>query len=127
MLDFIEYIVKYKFKNQCPHANALIDTNEGYCPDCGEYLKKYFYIVRCNHCEIKREAKMKNGIITPATNFCPNCGGMEFYIERHEKINLTDVRFVICKKETIREYFEDSTQIWVEENNIMYLENLVGL
>ncbi len=123
MFDFIEYI----FKNKCLHTSALIDANEGYCPDCGEYLKKYFYIVRCKHCEIKREAKIKNGIIAPATNFCPNCGGREFYIERHEKINLCDVRFVICKKETMSEYFQDVTQVWAEENDIKFLEKLVRL
>ena len=30
---------------KCRHTKALLNTNEGYCPDCGEYLKKYYKMV----------------------------------------------------------------------------------
>lgn len=127
MFDFIEFIVLNKFQKKCTHEHALIDANEGYCPDCGKYLKKYFYIVRCKHCEIKREAKMKNGLILPSTNFCPNCGGNEFYIERLEKINITDVRYVICKKEVLEEVCLDITQVWAEREDLKFLKDFAKL
>ena len=42
--------------NKCRHTNALLNSNEGYCPDCGVYLKKYYYVLRCKCCAHKREA-----------------------------------------------------------------------
>ena len=68
--------------NKCRHTNALLNSNEGYCPDCGVYLKKYYYVLRCGCCSHKREASKsclgKHNEITPISKFCPICGGKDF-------------------------------------------------
>lgn len=99
----------------CAHRKALEDSFEGYCPECGVYLKKIFYIVRCKHCEIKREAQMRFEKIFPVEKFCTNCGGQEFYVERLEKISFTDIHFAIHTKEaSVVGETKQATQVWVE-------------
>ena len=56
------------------------------CPDCGEYLVKNYYLVRCSRCDIKREAKLFWGEITPQNKYCENCGASEYYIEKIETL-----------------------------------------
>ena len=109
----------FKNKNKCTHKNALINTNEGYCPDCGQYLVKNYYIVRCASCDIKREAKLYWGEIVPKNKFCSNCGTSEYYIEKLDKINFIDAQFAIYIKEIAEEIKNQSpeTQIWVEKEN----------
>lgn len=105
----------FQKKFECRHLNALINANEGYCPDCGVFLKKYFYIIRCSHCEIKREGLKRIEKFIPETKFCQNCGGYEFYVEKHEKISFIDIRYAIHSKEIPGN--EDSlrfSQVWVE-------------
>ena len=34
-----------KNQNKCSHRNALLNSEEGYCPDCGKYLKKYYGVI----------------------------------------------------------------------------------
>jgi len=106
----------FKKRFSCTHKHALIQDNEGYCPECGVYLKKYFYIVRCKCCDIKRDAKMHFEEIVPSEKYCTNCGSEEFYIEKLEQINFTDVRFAVHKKETHEPVrIKETTQVWVEE------------
>ena len=109
----------FKNKNKCTHKNALINTSEGYCPDCGQYLVKNYYIVRCASCDIKREAKLYWGEIVPKNKFCSNCGASEYYIEKLDKINFIDAQFAIYIKEIAEEIKNQSpeTQIWVEKEN----------
>ena len=107
----------FKNKNKCSHKNALLNSNEGYCPDCGQYLVKNYYIVRCASCDIKREAKLSWGEITPKDKYCQNCGASEYYIEKLDKINFIDAQFAIYIKEIANEMktLHPNTQIWVEE------------
>ncbi|MBE7706253.1 MAG: zinc ribbon domain-containing protein [Cyanobacteria bacterium SIG30] len=113
-MNLMDYILN-RMSNKCTHRNALLHSDEGYCPDCGVYLKKYYYVVRCAHCNIKREGKISLDLIKPSTNFCPNCGGEDFYIERCEKIDITDINYAIQIKEVVKnENLEDTVQIWVE-------------
>ena len=106
-----------KNRNKCKHKNALLRSSEGYCPDCGKYLVKNYYIVRCSRCDIKREAKLFWGEITPAERFCSNCGCSEYYIEQIEKVNFIDAKYAICIKEIADELhiLHPEAQIWVEE------------
>ncbi len=109
---------------KCRHTHALLNSNEGYCPDCGAYLKKYYYVLRCKCCAHKREAtraafgEVKE--IIPISKFCPICGGEEFYIEKYEKLNFVDINYAIEVKEvfdisSIPVDFETSTTtVWVE-------------
>ena len=109
----------FKNKNKCTHKNALLYANEGYCPDCGKYLKKKYYILRCASCDIKREARLVWGEIVPKDKFCSNCGASEYYIEEIDSINFIDARFAICIKEIANEIknLHPDTQIWVEEGD----------
>ncbi len=117
----INFLKKYK---KCSHKNALLNTQEGYCPDCGEYLVKNYYIVRCACCKVKREAKIYWGEIVPADKFCTNCGSSEYYIEKTDKINFIDANWAIYLKETVNETKDsrEHIQIWVENTeNIKYI------
>lgn len=109
-----------KKQNKCSHKNALLYSNEGYCPDCGQYLVKNFYLVRCSRCDIKREAKLCWGEIQPTEKYCSNCGCSEFYIEKLDKINFVDASYAIYIKEIASEMqkMHPEVQIWVDEGNM---------
>jgi len=106
-------------QNKCTHKNALLHSNEGYCPDCGKYLIKNYYLIRCLRCDIKREAKLCWGEIQPIDKFCSNCGCQEFYIEKLDDVNFIDVKYAIYLKEIASELqnLHPEAQIWVDENN----------
>ncbi len=124
MKNFIIYLFSILTNaSKCRHANALLNSNEGYCPDCGVYLKKYYYVLRCSCCAHKREASRASfgtrDEVVPASKYCPVCGGAEFYIEKYEKLNITDINFAIEVKEEYDIsnsglYGESSTKVWVE-------------
>ena len=106
-------IVKKLFR--CRHNGALLYSNEGYCPVCGKYLKKSYYILRCSHCEIKRSAKKEFGKIIPEDEFCTNCGEKEYYIEKYDKLNFVDINYAIEVKEEIDfKNKEFDFEIWVD-------------
>lgn len=110
-------IFRFLFKSrECTHKNALLKRDEGYCPDCGAYLKKNFYVVRCKHCDIKRISVNNYGEIEPASKYCENCGGSEYYVEKLERINFFDIKYVVFKLEEILtpQNDKDYTQIWVD-------------
>ncbi len=117
---FLYLISIIKNAKNCRHTRALMNTNEGYCPDCGQYLKKYYYVLRCSCCSHKREASRavfgSHDEILPLSNFCPVCGGSEFYIEKYEKLNLVDINYAIEVKEIydITKCNMSKTSIWVE-------------
>lgn len=124
MKNLIFYLISIvNNAKKCRHTRALLNSNEGYCPDCGVYLKKYYYVLRCSCCSHKREASRavlgKYDKITPVSKFCPICGGEEFYIEKYEKLNITDVNYAIEVKEILPQtaqanYTVSSTKVWVE-------------
>lgn len=107
-------------KTTCAHTHALINTNEGYCPDCGKFVKKYFYIVRCSCCEVKREAKVYFGEVLPKDKFCTNCGSKEFYVQKLDTISFIDIDYAVYTKEVFELDRADyaSTQVWVENENV---------
>lgn len=108
-----------KNRHKCTHKNALLHTNSGYCPDCGQYLIKNYYIVRCSRCDIKREAKIFWGEIVPANKFCSNCGSDEFYIEKIDDVNFVDAKYAIYIKEIANELqiLHPEAQIWVSDDD----------
>jgi len=91
----------------------------GYCPDCGQYLIKNYYLVRCTRCDIKREAKLCWGEIVPKEKYCSNCGASEYYIEQLEKVNFIDAKYAIYLKEIASELqtLHPESQIWVDDDN----------
>ena len=106
-----------KNRNKCTHKNALLFSNEGYCPDCGQYLIKKYYLVRCMCCDIKREAKLYWGEIAPAKKYCSNCGSEEYYIEQIDSVNFIDAQYAIYIKEisSAIKNLHPEAQIWVEK------------
>lgn len=104
---------------KCHHKNALLYSNEGYCPDCGEYLVKNYYIVRCSRCDIKREAKLCWGEIVPQDKYCTNCGEKDYYIEKLDAVSFVDARYAIYLKEIVPNFkdFNSNTQIWVDDKD----------
>ena len=38
-------IAFFKKQNKCTHKNALLTSETGYCPDCGQYLEKNYYLI----------------------------------------------------------------------------------
>ncbi len=118
----LKEIIKNLFK--CRHIGALLYSNEGYCPRCGKYLKKSYYIVRCSHCQIKRTAKKEFGNIIPEDKFCTNCGESDFYIEKYEKLNFVDINYAIeVKEEIIQEQKNFDFEIWVENKDFEKKDN----
>ncbi len=105
-----------KNQTKCSHKNALLNTKSGYCPDCGQYLEKNYYIVRCMGCGIKRNAKVYLDEIVPTEKFCSNCGCRGYYIEKTDDINFIDANYAICIKEPACEYqnLHVKEQIWVD-------------
>lgn len=129
MKNFIMYLFSIiNNSGKCRHTNALRSANEGYCPDCGVYLKKYYYVLRCSCCNHKREAARavfgnKNEIV-PVSKYCPVCGGAEFYVEKYEQLNLVDISYAIEVKEEFS--FENpdfsgesTTTVWVEKEEVI--------
>ena len=113
-------LIKFiKNKTKCTHKNALLTTDEGYCPDCGQYLIKNYYLIRCSRCDIKREAKLSWGEISPTQKFCSNSGEEDYYIERLDKINFIDAKYAIYIKEIANDMhtLHPEAQIWVEDND----------
>lgn len=110
-----------KQHSKCTHRHALTNTECGYCPDCGEYLVKNYYILRCARCDIKREAKLIWGEIVPKDKFCSNCGSSQYYIEKIDKVNFVDAQYAIYLKEIAdkMQTLHPETQIWVEDGEIL--------
>lgn len=109
-----------KSKNKCSHKNALLYSDSGYCPDCGQYLVKNYYLIRCSRCDIKREAKISWGEIIPTEKFCSNCGSSQYYIEKLDGVNFVDAAYAIYLKEIANEMqvLHPEAQIWVEKDGI---------
>jgi len=125
MKNLLLYLVDIVFNcKKCRHTRALLNTNEGYCEDCGVYLKKYYYVLRCSCCSHKREAARaafgKKEEIVPVSKFCPVCGGKDFIIEKYEKLNLVDINYAIEIKEAFHEDCDHTshTTVWVEMPDI---------
>lgn len=122
MLSKIKSIIKKIFG--CRHPNALLYSNSGYCPDCGKYLKKTYYILRCVSCDIKRNAKKDFEKIIPIEKFCANCGEEEYKIEKYDKLNFVDINYAIETKETVEDKEKYSEfEIWVDKPSFDKNEN----
>lgn len=102
----------------CNHKNALLNSNEGFCPDCGKYLKKSYYVIRCKDCGIKRSVKKKFDEIVPAEKFCTCCGCSEYVIEKYEKLNFVDINYAIEVKEVIENNEPvNELEIWIDKES----------
>lgn len=119
MTNILIKLIKNQYK--CSHKNALLYQDSGYCPDCGQYLVKNYYLVRCARCDVKREAKLIWGEIVPKNKFCSNCGCEEYYIEKLDKVSFVDAQYAIYLKEIADEMniLHPETQVWVEDGDTL--------
>ena len=125
MFDILIKLLKKH--NKCTHKNALLHSEQGYCPDCGQYLVKSYYLLRCSCCGVKREAKVVFGEILPKDNFCTNCGCEDYYIEKIDKINFIDANYAIYLKEPVfneNKNLNYSTFVWSENANKIAMDNV---
>lgn len=110
-----------KFLNtifKCRHRNAILNNNEGYCPDCGQYIKKSYHVLRCTNCGIKRKAKKKFDEIIPSEKFCTNCGSCLYEVEKYDKLNFVDINYAIEVKEAIEDIGAiNELEIWIDDNS----------
>ncbi len=111
LLDF------FKRHNCCNHEHVAIDSQYSYCPDCGELIENEWYITRCACCGIKQKAIIKKGEIVPEDNFCRNCGGHEYVVEKVPKMNFVNINYAVLIKSVVpaEETTEDVTQCWEEK------------
>ena len=108
----------FKKHNRCSHDHVSLDSTYSYCPDCGELIENEWFITRCACCGIKQRAIIKNGEIMPADNFCRNCGGHEYIVEKIPRINFIDINYAVLVKTVVHEEdtVEEVTQCWEEKN-----------
>lgn len=108
----------FNLKSHCTHDHVSIESDGGYCPTCGKFVRNDWYITRCASCGVKLKTIIKNGVVMPQNHFCTNCGSKEFVEERLEKINFVDINFAVLKK-TVVEACEPHvfTQCWEEKTN----------
>ena len=106
----------FKRHHTCTHDNVSPSVQFSYCPDCGELIENEWFITRCACCGIKQKAIIKNGEIIPEANFCHNCGGNEYIVEKLPKINFIDINYaVLVISVVLEDRMEEVTQCWVEK------------
>lgn len=118
-----DFLIK---KRECKHLNIPVDVDEAYCTDCGELIRNKWYIVRCDCCNIKRTSHIDHSEIKPDTKYCPNCGSSRFYLTEPDKINFTDIRFAVLKREIIKQTSFSTSQIRIEKNSENSEIKLIG-
>ena len=101
-------------KKKCPHDNVPIDQDYYYCPDCGELIENQWYLVRCASCGLKEPATIRNGEIVPLNQFCHNCGGKSYIVERIEKIDCININYAVLVKAVVDNKVDEYTQSWID-------------
>ena len=104
----------FNFNKECQHNKVPLDTDIGYCPDCGELIENHWYITRCGCCGVKERATIRNGEVVPEAEFCPNCGGKAYKIEEIEKIDCININYAIVVREIVKNEINEYTQSWVD-------------
>ena len=107
----------FKRHHTCTHDNVSPSVQFSYCPDCGELIENEWFITRCACCGIKQKAIIKNGEIIPEANFCHNCGGNEYIVEKLDKINFVDINYAVLVKTVVPdEKVVQVTQSWEDKS-----------
>ena len=102
------------FSKECEHSKVPLDEEYYYCPDCGELIENQWYLVRCASCGLKEIATVKNGEIVPVDNFCHNCGGRDYTVERLEKIDCININYAVLIKAVVKNEIDEYCQSWID-------------
>lgn len=101
---------------KCKHQHVPIEQDVCYCPDCGELVENQWYLVRCACCGVKLVATVRNDEVVPLDNFCHNCGGKGYTVERLDKIDCININYAILIKEVVKNEIPEYTQSWLDFN-----------
>ena len=104
----------FSLNKKCTHDKVPPDQDYYYCPDCGELIENRWYLVRCASCGLKQIATVKNGEVVPVGNFCHNCGGKDYTVERLEKIDCININYAVLIKEVIKNEVNEYCQSWAD-------------
>ena len=119
--EYILNIIRVFFPSisfKCTHDKVRPDIEQAYCPDCGKLIQNEWYITRCSCCGVKMKAMLHNGRIVPQEHYCANCGGVDYNVEKLDKINFIDIKFaVLVKNEVCEEKVYDTIKCWQEKTS----------
>ncbi len=104
----------FNFSKKCQHNQVPLDTDIGYCPDCGELIENHWYITRCGCCGVKERATIRNGEVVPEGDFCPNCGSKSYQVEEIEKIDCININYAIVVRQIVKNEISEYTQSWID-------------
>ena len=107
----------FNLKKACSHDKITPDMEQGYCPDCGKFIINEWYITRCSCCGVKLKTNARNGDVFPQYQYCSNCGGKEYKVEKLDKINFIDINYAVLIKKIEEELKVSSTQCWQERTS----------
>lgn len=118
-VDLIKIILHYLFNSRkCMHDRITPSNIERFCPDCGKEINISWHIVRCSHCNNKRESFIKLGRTLPTERYCSKCGESHFYVEVKYRVDFFDFRYSTLVKEEIGNhgFRDDQLQVWIDNN-----------
>ncbi len=101
---------------ECAHDKVSPTSDGEYCPDCGRYVVNEWYVTRCKCCGVKLQSMKKGGDVVPSENFCHNCGGSDYYVEKLSKIDFVNIHYAVLIKraqEDANQFY--TTQCWQDE------------
>lgn len=104
----------FNFSRKCKHNNVPIDADVYYCPDCGELIENQWYLVRCACCGVKEVATIRNDEVVPEDNFCHNCGGHPYTVERLDKIDCININYAILVRQIVKDEITEYSQSWID-------------
>ena len=121
---FLDLIFRLIPSSECQHDKVSPTTEGEYCPDCGRYVVNEWYITRCKCCGVKLQSVKKGSEITPSENFCHNCGGSDYFVEKLSQIDFVNIPYAVLVKRALEEnHFSNTTQCWQDDEN----KNICGL
>ena len=104
----------FNFNKKCLHTKVPLDTDIGYCPDCGELIENHWYITRCKCCGVKERATIRNGEVVPEEGFCHNCGSRAYIVEEIETIDCININYAIIMRKVVDNEIREYTQSWLD-------------
>lgn len=101
---------------ECAHDKVSPTSDGEYCPDCGRYVVNEWYVTRCKCCGVKLQSTKKGGDVVPSENFCHNCGGSDYYVEKLSKIDFVNIHYAVLIKRALEDAnLFRTTQCWQDD------------
>ena len=104
----------FNLNKKCLHTQVPLDTDIGYCPDCGELIENHWYITRCKCCGMKERATIRNGEVVPEEGFCHNCGSKAYIVEEIATIDCININYAIVMRKVVDNEIKEYTQSWFD-------------